>query len=82
MLHRASPHYVKYQTVPVCALISVPQKFLPFFCDESSEVRAVADFVSRNNVVLYVAFHNCGQFYLTPYGYTNDEAPDYGKLVG
>ena len=46
------------------------------------EVRTVADFVSRNNVVLYMAFHNCGQFYLTPYGYTFDEAPDFAELVG
>ena len=45
------------------------------------EVRAVADFVSKHNVVLYMAFHNCGQFYMTPYGYTFDEAPDYDELV-
>ncbi len=45
------------------------------------EVRAVADFVSKNNVVLYLAYHNCGQFYMTPYGFTFDEAPDFTELV-
>ena len=45
------------------------------------EVREVAEFLSVNDVVLYMAYHNCGQFYLTPYGYTFDEAPDYDELV-
>ena len=45
------------------------------------EVRAVANFVSVNDVVLYMAYHNCGQFYTTPYGYTFDEPPDYDELV-
>ena len=45
------------------------------------EVRAVANFVSENDVVLYMAYHNCAQFYMTPYGFTFDEPPDYDGLV-
>ena len=45
------------------------------------EVRAVADFVSQNNVVSYLAYHNCYQSYMIPYGFTDDLPPDYDELV-
>ena len=45
------------------------------------EVRAVADFVSKNNIVSYLAYHSCSQVYMIPYGFTEDLPPDYDELV-
>ena len=46
-----------------------------------TEVRAVADFVSRNNVVSYLAYHSCSQLYMIPYGILEELPSDYDELV-
>ena len=45
------------------------------------EVRAVADYVSRNDVIAYLAYHSCSQYYMIPYGFSESLPPDYDELV-
>ena len=47
------------------------------------EVKEVAGFIEKHpEINMYLTYHNAGQKYIIPWGYTFARVPDYDELVG